>query len=45
MQKQIESRFNLSPEVMKHLLYAVKQGNPRTFYSGLGFAFEQWLEE
>ena len=45
MQKQIESRFNLSPEVMKHLLYAIKQGNPRTFYSGLGFAFEQWLEE
>jgi hypothetical protein len=30
---------------MKHLLQAVKQGNPRTFYSGLGFAFEEWLAE
>lgn len=45
MQQQVESRFNLSPEVMKYLLQAVKQGNPRTFYSGLGFAFEQWLAE
>ena len=44
--KQVQEKFNTSsPEVLNKLIYAIHQGNPRTFYSGLGLAFENFLSD
>lgn len=46
MKAQLDNeKFQLSPSIMKNLYHAIEQGNPRNFYSSLGFAFEDWLAE
>ena len=45
MKAQVDAKFQLSESVMKHIYHAIAQGNPRNFYSSLGFAFENWIAE
>lgn len=42
---QVRKSFQLSEKIMDKLAHAIKQGNPQTFYAGLGNAFEDWLAE
>lgn len=41
----IQSRFWVPDSVKSRLQWAAQQGNPQTFLSGLGQAFEHWLSD
>ena len=45
LEKEVSSKFNINKDIKDKLLFAIRQGNPQTFYSGLGQAFEIWLQD
>lgn len=44
LEAQVRSVFTADSKITEYLVWAIKQDNPRTFYSGLGQAFEEWLQ-